>query len=140
LNNKGVALSNLGLYNEAIKWYDKALEERPDDPSIIANKARILGIALDKYTDALKLINWNLKNNPEHKGLLCNKAEILEKMGYTKAAIPIKEKLQKLYSNNYKYGYFIKTDLIILLVNHLYKNYKIKLLCFYLLNIITEYI
>jgi tetratricopeptide (TPR) repeat protein len=36
LNNKGVALSNLGMYKEAIKWYDKALEELPYDPYIIA--------------------------------------------------------------------------------------------------------
>lgn len=80
------------MYKEAIKWYDKALEEFPEDPSIIANKARILGLELDKYTDTLKLINQNLKKNSDHKGLLCNKAEILEKMGHTVSANSMKEK------------------------------------------------
>lgn len=76
---------------------------------MIANKARILGTELDKYTDALKLLNQYLKKDSDHKGLLCNKAEILEKMGYTDTALPLKEKLMKLYSDNYKGGFFKKT-------------------------------
>jgi tetratricopeptide (TPR) repeat protein len=109
LNNKGIALADLRHYEQALDWYDKALEKGTGDLDTIANKARIL-IELDKYSDALKLIDQNLKKNPVHKGLLCNKAEILEKMGYKDMAIPIKEKLQKLYSENYKCG-FKKTRL-----------------------------
>ena len=30
-NNKGVALDNLGRYQEAIEYYDKALEIDPDN-------------------------------------------------------------------------------------------------------------
>jgi tetratricopeptide (TPR) repeat protein len=111
LNNKGVALSNLGNYQEALKWYDKALEQKPGDLDMIANKARILGLELDKYTDALKLISKYISKNPDHKGLLCNKAEILEKMGNTATALPIKDKLIRLYSDNYKCGYFTKTGI-----------------------------
>jgi hypothetical protein len=42
---------------------------------------------------------------------LCNKAEILEKMGYKDIALPIKEMLIKLYSENYKCGFFKKTGI-----------------------------
>jgi tetratricopeptide (TPR) repeat protein len=111
LNNKGVTLANLGYHKQALKWYDHALEKVPDDLDMIANKARLLGLELDKYTDALKLLNHNLKKNPDHKGLLCNKAEILEKMGNKNTAIPIKDKLIKLYSDNYKCGFFKKTNI-----------------------------
>ena len=86
------------------------MKQVPDDLDMIANKARILGIELDKYTDSLKLINEYLKKVPDHKGLLCNKEEILEKMGYKDNAVSIKEKLIKLYSDNYKCGYFKKTS------------------------------
>ena len=109
INNKGVALANLGHHQQALDWYDHALKQFSDDLDIIANKARILGLELDKYTDALKLINKYLKKDPDHKGLLCNKAEILKKMGYKDNGLLIKEKLQKLYSNNYKCGFFKKT-------------------------------
>ena len=63
------------------------------------------------YTDAITLLNQNLKKNPDHKGLLCNKAEILEKMGHKNIALPIKDKLIKLYSDNYKCGFFKKTSI-----------------------------
>jgi tetratricopeptide (TPR) repeat protein len=52
-NNKGLALYNLGKHEEAIKWYDKALEIEPNDDKAWYNK----GLALDKltkYEDARK--------------------------------------------------------------------------------------
>ena len=108
INNKGVALANLGDYQQALNWYDKALEKLPGDLDMIANEARILGINRDKSEDALKLLDQNLEKNPNHKGLLCNKAEILEKNGNIDIALPIKEKLVTLYSDNYKCGFFKK--------------------------------
>lgn len=87
------------------------MEHLPWDLDITSNKARILGLELGKYTEGLTLIKKNLVKNPNHKGLLCNEAEILEKMKDTESAIPIKEKLKKLYSANYKCGFFKKTGI-----------------------------
>ena len=42
LNNKGLALKNLGKYQEAIEWYDKALKIDPNDIYALNNK----GLAL----------------------------------------------------------------------------------------------
>ena len=109
INNKGVAIANLGHYQQALNWYDKSLKQVPDNLDMIANKARILGLELQKYTDALKLINSYLKKNPDYKALLCNKVEILDKMGYKDDALSIKNELIELYSDNYKCGYFKKT-------------------------------
>ena len=41
---------------------------------------------------------------------MCNKAEILEEMGHTDTALPIREKLAEMYYDNYKCGFFKKTD------------------------------
>jgi tetratricopeptide (TPR) repeat protein len=38
LNNKGLALNNLGKYNKSIEWYDKALEIKPDHEMALNNK------------------------------------------------------------------------------------------------------
>ena len=38
-NNRGVALGNIGRFDDAIASYDKALEIKPDDPSVYYNKA-----------------------------------------------------------------------------------------------------
>ena len=52
LNNKGSALDDLGKYDEAITWYDKALAVNPKYVDAFYNK----GLALDdlgKYDEAI---------------------------------------------------------------------------------------
>ena len=38
LNNKGIGFYNLGKYNEAIEYFDKALRIKPDDAEALNNK------------------------------------------------------------------------------------------------------
>jgi tetratricopeptide (TPR) repeat protein len=75
MDTKALILDQLGRHDEAVEWYDKVLAEHPNDPYIIANKARILGLELGKYTEGLTFLNKYLKIEPEHKGLLCNKRD-----------------------------------------------------------------
>ena len=50
MNNKGVALANLGKYQEALQWLDRALGAIPADDifnlDIMSNKAFLLGVQL----------------------------------------------------------------------------------------------
>ena len=41
-NNKGLALDNLGRYEEAIKYYDKAIELDPNNADAWYNKGLLL--------------------------------------------------------------------------------------------------
>ena len=44
LNGKGVALSNLGNYYEALKYIDRALAINPDYTLALKNKQKILDL------------------------------------------------------------------------------------------------
>jgi Flp pilus assembly protein TadD len=52
LNNKGNALDNLGKHQEAIQYYDKALDLEPNDVIALENK----GSALDLLGNIMKLL------------------------------------------------------------------------------------
>ena len=53
LNNKGLALNNLGKYQEAIKWNDKALVVDPKYVYALGNKGSALD-SLGKYQEAIE--------------------------------------------------------------------------------------
>ena len=111
MNNKGIALDNLGKYQEAIRWYDKAIKQTQStgniDIDIVSNKAYDLGIQLKDYDNALSLTEEYLKKSPEHKGLLCTTVEIYNETGYEGVASHYKEQLTKL-DPNYKCGLISK--------------------------------
>ena len=52
--NKGLALGNLGKYQEAIEWYDKALKIDPNYVDALNNK----GIALNNLGKYQEAIEW----------------------------------------------------------------------------------
>ena len=52
LYNKGVTLSNLGKYEEAITWLDRSLDINPNFVDAMYNKADVLG-ELGKYEESL---------------------------------------------------------------------------------------
>ena len=65
MNNKGISLDNLGKYNEAIEYYDKALEIDPENAEALNNK----GVALDdlgKYNEAIEYYDKVLEIDPKH--------------------------------------------------------------------------
>jgi tetratricopeptide (TPR) repeat protein len=61
-NNKGVVLSRLDRYNEAIEAYDNALKIKPDYSSAWNNKGVVLS-RLGKYNEAIEAYDQALKIN-----------------------------------------------------------------------------
>lgn len=59
-NNKGVTLSRLGKYNEALEAYDQALRIDPDYPNAWNNKGVVLS-RLGKYSEALEAFDRALQ-------------------------------------------------------------------------------
>ena len=49
--NKGIALFNLGRYEEALKAYDKAIELKPDLVELWNNKGNALRVAIFKISN-----------------------------------------------------------------------------------------
>ena len=54
LTNEGFALRELGRYDEAINWFDKALEVDSKDVYALTNK----GVALDKLGKKMEAFTW----------------------------------------------------------------------------------
>ena len=53
MGNKGLALDNLGKYEEAIEWYDKTLKIDPNNVFALYNKGFALN-NLGKYQEAIE--------------------------------------------------------------------------------------
>ena len=89
-NVKAIILDNMGLHEDALKFYDKSLEIENSDV-VKANKAQcLLMIARNKkfsakYTDALEYVNRALAVLPEgdedRPGYLCFKGSVLSLLG-----------------------------------------------------------
>jgi tetratricopeptide (TPR) repeat protein len=66
LNNKGVALSRLGKYTEAIEVYDRALQLDPEYVSAWNNKGVVLS-RLGKYAEAIEAFDSALRTHSANK-------------------------------------------------------------------------
>jgi predicted TPR repeat methyltransferase len=84
--NRGVALQDLGRYEEALAGFERALALRPDYPIALSNRGnalRHLGHmerALDSYDAALRL-------SPDYPEALCNRALALQSLARHDAAL-----------------------------------------------------
>ena len=72
LLNKASVLYNEQKYDEAIEYYDKALERDPADVIALNNKAIIL-YYLQRYDEALQYYDNALAINPSDEDTLYNK-------------------------------------------------------------------
>jgi tetratricopeptide (TPR) repeat protein len=86
LNNKGVALVNLGRYEEAIAAYDAALAIQPDDHKALYNKGSALG-KLGRYEEAIAAFDAALAIKPDYHAALYNKGIALDELGRYEEAI-----------------------------------------------------
>ena len=65
LNNKVLALSNLGKFNESIEYYDKALAISPNDVYALNNKGFTL-YNLGQYEEAIRYYDKILAIDPNN--------------------------------------------------------------------------
>jgi Flp pilus assembly protein TadD len=86
LNNKGVALVNLGRYEAAISAYDAALAIKPDYHEALYNKGVALG-NLGRYEAAISAYDAALAIKPDDPEALNNKGVTLGNLGRYEAAI-----------------------------------------------------
>ena len=63
-NNEGVALIQLGRYEEALKAYDKAIELNPNDAVTWCNKGVVLRV-FGRYEEALKAYDKAIELKPD---------------------------------------------------------------------------
>jgi tetratricopeptide (TPR) repeat protein len=86
LRNMGVALSNLGKMEEAITWFDKALEENPKDWDAMRQR----GVSLSKLGKEEEAITWYdkaLAENPKDWKAMRNRGVSLSKLDKEEEAI-----------------------------------------------------
>ncbi|MDW0288181.1 MAG: tetratricopeptide repeat protein, partial [Nitrososphaeraceae archaeon] len=86
LFEKGNSLGNLGKYEEAISWYDKALEADPKNVDALYNKGVALGY-LGRYEEAIIWYDKALEVDPKNVDALYNKGVALDNLGRYQEAI-----------------------------------------------------
>ena len=96
--NKGVALGNLGKYDEEIKCYDEAIKINPHDDKAWCNKGVALG-NLGKYDEALKCYDEAIKINPNYAEVWYNKGIALDNLGKYDEAIKCYDDAIKINPN-----------------------------------------
>jgi len=72
LSGKGWALSELGNYDEALVWFDKALEIDPNAVYVLSNKGVTL-YRLVQYDEAISYYNKALEIDPNYELAIKNK-------------------------------------------------------------------
>jgi len=101
LRNKGLLLTILGRYGEAVSSYENALAVKPDDYETLCNK----GIALWKsgnYEQAISAYDDALTIKPNLYEALCNKGLALSSVGRYKEAILAYDGALKIKPNEYE--------------------------------------
>ena len=86
LNNKGVALVNLGRDKEAITCYDEAIRINPGDALVWTNKGVALG-SLGRYKEEITCYDEAIRINPGYAKAWTNKGVALDNLGRYKEAI-----------------------------------------------------
>jgi predicted O-linked N-acetylglucosamine transferase (SPINDLY family) len=79
LGNHGLALNNLGRFEEALARYDQALAVKSDFADALANRGHTLR-KLGRFDEALTSIDRALAINPRHLSALSNRGDILHRL------------------------------------------------------------
>ncbi|MGN6709465.1 MAG: tetratricopeptide repeat protein, partial [Candidatus Nitrosocosmicus sp.] len=89
--NKGISLSYLGSYNEAIACYDKAIELNPEYSDAYNNKGISL-YYLGSYNEAIACYDKAIELNPDYTDAYYNKGLLLNHLGDHNQAIACYDK------------------------------------------------
>ena len=93
--NRGLSLSNLGKYEEAIKSYDKVLEIDPDSLYVCNSKGSALNY-LGKYEEAVKSYDRALEIDPNIIVAWYNRGLSLSNLGKYEEAIKSYDKVLEI--------------------------------------------
>jgi len=96
---KGMALFKSGKYDEAITFYDKALQLDANNISGLNNKATALD-KLGRHIDALECINNALEIDANNTNTLNNKAATLFQLGNYRGSIELCDKILEIDPTN----------------------------------------
>jgi predicted O-linked N-acetylglucosamine transferase (SPINDLY family) len=97
----GQMLQSLGLLDEALAAWDRALEFKPDYVEILLNSSALLR-KLHRHADVLMRVQRLLALNPQHKAARGNSAILLSEFKQTAAAIAA---FERLLDRDYAYDY-----------------------------------
>ncbi|TBR11267.1 MAG: tetratricopeptide repeat protein [Candidatus Nitrosotenuis sp.] len=82
----GPALMRLCKYDSAITFFDRSLEENPENIGVLTNKGSAL-VRLGQYNEAITYYDLALKVQPDYLPAINNKANALAELGNFKEAI-----------------------------------------------------
>jgi tetratricopeptide (TPR) repeat protein/predicted amidohydrolase len=95
LHDKGITLRDLGKYDEALKFFERAVELKPDYEEAWYDKGWILG-KLGKYEEALKCYDKVIELRPDCEDAWYNKGVTLGKLGKYEEALKCYDKAVEL--------------------------------------------
>lgn len=97
--NLGVIDVRLQNWDDALVWYRKSLETKPNDPDLMKNMVS-LNLRLDQQDSAMHYVRAILEANPDDLEQLTNQAGIYARMGYPDSANMVFEKIIEKDPNN----------------------------------------
>ena len=86
-----MTLDNLGQFEEAISWYDKALEIDPENAVVLSYKGIIL-TNLGRYEEAIFWFDKAIAADPTNISALYERRLAMEKMGKHYGVVPMSQK------------------------------------------------
>ena len=101
-NNKGMALFNLSRYDEALQYFDKAIDLEPDIAEYWGKKGDVL-YELSRYEEALKCCEEAIDLEPNNAEYWGKKGDALYKLSRYEEALQCFDKAIDLEPNNAEY-------------------------------------
>ena len=101
INNTGVYFYQKGVYQQAVKYWTRALELKPEEVTIQDYLAKSLW-AVGEKQKSLDVLNEMAENNQENIDVLANVADLLFQFGQNEKATSYLAKLQNVTPNHPK--------------------------------------
>jgi tetratricopeptide (TPR) repeat protein len=106
--NRGASLSSLGLCEEAIRCYDRAIDIDPQCDAAWSNRGNSLS-ALGRGTEAIRCHDNAIEINPKNPRIWCHKGSSLAELARHEEAIQCYDKATEI-DTRYAYAWTNKSD------------------------------